>query len=139
MGEKLFAVCVLVVMVLVFFFGIARAEEVKEPINVPSLNLPDMQGGIIYSAKKSDFEVCGTATALKYSTKIGDLELRAGYATEREPIGAICFKLGDLTKFGFEQPLHKIINVSAGGYVGYDFQIKEWDFGVIGTIVQLKW
>lgn len=112
------------------------AQE-KEPINVPTLQLPDMQAGVLYSAKKSDFEACATITALKYPTKVGDIELRGGYAIESEPIGAVCFKLGDLSQFGFEQPLHKIINVSAGPFVGYDFDSEEWDFGVLATVIQL--
>lgn len=136
---KYFTICILIVIMLVAYFGIARADDEKKPINVPSLNLPDMQAGILYSAKKSDFEACGTITALKYPTKIGDVELRGGYATEAEPIGAVCFKLGDLSQFGFEQPLHKLINVSGGGYIGYDFQIEEWDFGLLATIIQVNW
>ncbi|NQT23266.1 MAG: hypothetical protein HQ579_07530, partial [Candidatus Omnitrophica bacterium] len=93
---------------------------------------------VVYSAKTGNFEPAFTATVLKYPSKIGDIELRAGYAMESEPIGAICFKVGDLTKYGFVQPLHNILNVSAGPYVGYDFQTEEWDYGALVTIINLQ-
>ena len=115
----------------------AFAEE-KEPIDVPSLNLPDMQAGVLYSVETGDFEACMTATVLGYPTKVGKFEIRAGYALENEPIGALCFKLGDLSQFGFDQPLHKLINLSVGPYIGYNLDTSEFDYGALATVIQLK-
>lgn len=124
----LLTVCVLVSPVM--------AED--EPISVPKLGLPDMQAGMLYSVETGEFEACATATVLGYPTKVGKFEIRAGYATDNMPIGAVCFKLGDLSQFGFDQPLHKIINLSVGPYAGYDIDNDEFDWGMLATIIQLK-
>lgn len=142
---------ILVVAIVALFVMPVMADEIqvepaKEPINVPSLKLPDMQAGMVYSVKEGKIGACATLTALKYPTKYGDVELRGGFAVNdikeinaKKPIAALCVKIGDLSSLGIEQPLHNIINLSAGIYAGYDFDIQEADFGIVATILQLKW
>lgn len=128
--------CTLVVMVLLVGGG---KPCLAEPIEAPNLNLPNVQGGMIYSVDRDKLEGCTTATVLSYPTKIGDFELRAGYAIESTPIGALCFKVGDLTQYGFKQPLLGLLDLSIGAYVGYDFRDNGgWDYGVVATIISIK-
>lgn len=118
------------------------ADDKVEAIDLPSLNLPDLQAGIIYSATSEDFDTAMTATLLAYPTKFGDVELRGGYAFDSQaPLAALCFKLGDLTQYGFKMPLHQILNVSVGPYIAYNSQDdaeKEIDYGVICTVIQVS-
>jgi len=142
----------MMVVICLTMIGIAYAEEapatpvakVVEPITMSSLGLPDMQAGMIFSAKTGEFGACATLTALKYPTKIADIELRGGFAVSdikeinaKKPIAALCVKVGDLSSLGIEQPLHNLINLSLGLYGGYDFNSKEADYGVMATIIQI--
>jgi hypothetical protein len=132
---------VLLIGALILVAGTSFADDtakVAEPISIKELKLPDMQAGMVYSAQDSEFSTCFTATLLKYPTKIGDLELRGGYMVDKTPFGALTFKLGDLTQFGFEMPLHHLINVSAGPYVGYAMDNKEISYGILCTVIQVK-
>ena len=124
----------LVILCLLMVTSIAKAE----PLAVQELKLPDMQAGMAYNVQNGEFNSCFTATLLRYPTKIGDLELRGGYLVDKTPLGALAFKLGDLTQFGFEMPLHHLINISAGPYVGYNMDDSEVSFGAIVTVIQLK-
>jgi len=122
------------VLTVILIGTYARAEE----ISVPNLKLPNIQAGMIYSIQEGRVEACTTATVLKYPTKIGDVELRAGYAIENTPIAALTFKVGDLSQFGFEQPLHKLINLSLGAYVGYDLRDNGgFDYGLTASIIEV--
>ena len=124
----------IVILCLLMVTSIAKAE----PLAVQELKLPDMQAGMAYNVQNGEFNSCFTATLLRYPTKIGDFELRGGYLVDKTPLGAIAFKLGDLTQFGFEMPLHHLINISAGPYVGYNMDDSEISYGVVCTVIQLK-
>ena len=127
------------ILCLLMVASIAIAEDAKvEPLAVKELKLPDMQAGMAYNVQNGEFNSCFTATLLRYPTKIGDFELRGGYLVDKTPLGALAFKLGDLTQFGFEMPLHHLINVSAGPYVGYNMDDKEISYGAIVTVRQLQ-
>jgi len=129
----------IVILCLLMVTSIAIADETKtEPLAVQELKLPDMQAGMAYNVQNGEFNTCFTATLLRYPTKIGDFELRGGYLVDKTPLGALAFKLGDLTRFGFEMPLHHLINVSVGPYAGYNMEDKEISYGVIVTVIQLK-
>ena len=129
----------MVILCLLMVTSIAIAEETNtEPLAIQELKLPDMQAGMVYSVETSEFNPCFTATLLRYPTKIGDFELRGGYITDKISMAAIAFKVGDLTQFGFEMPLHHLINVSFGPYAGYAIDTKEFDYGIMCTVIQLK-
>jgi len=129
----------LIVLVLMLSVGIANAD----PVDVGKIGLPNVQGGLIYSVERESVEACTTATLLGYPTKIGTFELRGGYIIEQTPIGALVYKVGDLTQFGLEQPLLGLLDVSVGVYAGYDFATAEdddgkFDWGLMATIVEAK-
>ena len=91
-------------------------------IETKTLNLPNTQAGMVYSVEDEKLKACTTVTLLGYPTKIGEIELRGGYVIDKQPMGAVCLRIGDLSQFGFNMPLHHLINVSVGGYVGYMFE-----------------
>jgi len=97
-----------------------------------TIKVPDLQAGIVYSIPEGKVEACYTATLLSYPISKVDVQLRGGYVTENEPIGAIACNIKDLNSLGVTGFLSNV-NISLGGYAGYRFNNEDYDYGVIAS------
>ena len=128
--------CIVLVMLSVNAY--AGTTDVTETVDTITKYLPEYQTGLIFSLEEKEFEVCHTATLLKYPTKYGDIQLRGGWAVD-EPLGVLAYRVGDLSDLGIEFALSDIIDLSVGVYGGYNLAREEVDYGLNLTVINLSW
>ena len=139
--------CGLVICVLFLMGTTVSADPID--LGIEKLNLPELNEGLVYSAKNQKVENALTLTLLEKQTKIGKFALDVGYVIENEPIVAIMYELGSLKQFGVDLPLMEYLDIAIGPYAGYEFNVyksndddNEWedalDYGVTCRIISVK-
>ena len=120
-------------------------------LGITKLDLPNVKEAVIVSFRTEGIENAITTEVLGYDTKIGRFELDVGAAIAiNEPIVAVCYNVGDLTKLGFDFPLGKYLDLGIGAYVGFEINSysnaggsdSEWsdalDYGLYLKIFEIK-
>lgn len=132
---------IILALCIVFVAGLAFAE----PVDLKVIDKFDLEfhEGFIVSLREEGIENVLTTTLLRYPSQVGRFDLDVGGCPSiREPIIALSYHLGDLSQFGLETPFSKYIDLSIGGYVGFEFnrykndidQDDEWEDGLDGGI-----
>lgn len=141
---------ILVLVVLLLIAGIGRAEvlDLKITDKLPTIDIPELTEGVVYSLKNGTINNAIGATLVSVPTKIGKLDIDALYIGENEPAAAICYRLGGLEQFGWNVPILKYVDVALGGYAGFQFndlnqnhadmdEGNSLDYGAYARLVQV--
>jgi len=110
---------ILVLVALLLMCGVAQAEvlDLKLSERLEGITLPKATEGLVYSIKNNTVNNAAGLTILAYK----DVNLDALYIGENEPGLAVCYRLGGLERFGWDVPVLKYIDISVGGFAGYQF------------------
>jgi len=116
----------LMVFCLILISMPALASETK-------VNLPDAKGGFYYCFVDKDLKEGVSSEIL--SVDIFTVEVGA--------VGGACLlaggiKLVDLERFGLKYKWAKIINVTAGGWLGYNFEKAKIKGGLYASLIKVK-